>query len=230
MSQTIVISLADIPESYCPESFRESFAHGVQFLRAELPGGQQLFNYGPTTPTPDNQDKPWFKTDANLVPERWYTYSAGAWVSRHPTFAGQVIMWEGEEGDIPTLDGGEAGVVSDRTGPMWEKVSALDARIPCGPGTFASGRTLSVTGTLGEEKHELTRAELPEVTIDTALKRRVDLQDGGGSTALYEPSFGGGVSVDVPTEELGDGEAHENLPPVYGIWFLRKTGRTLYRI
>jgi hypothetical protein len=204
----------------------------VQLLQADLLGNQTTFNYGPDTPTPDNQDRPWFKTDANYLPERWYTFSNGSWVSRHPVAAGAIVMYEGSEASIPTYDGGEAGVVTATTGPMWEKVSALDARFPLGPGTLASGTAVAVTNTGGEEKHELTRAELPEIQIDTPLKRRTDLQDGGGSTALFETSFSlsSAVNVDVPTEELGDGDAHNNMPPYYAVFFIRRTARTHYRI
>lgn len=143
------------------------------------------------------------------------------------------MMYWGSEASIETYDGGEAGVVTETTGPMWQKVSALDGRIPMGPGTLQpSTRTLAVTGTVGVDEVTLTRAELPEETIDVPLKRRDDLNDTGSSVGLYEKSFGdihGSVDTNVPTEELGDGEAHENLPPVYGTWFIVRTARKYYR-
>jgi hypothetical protein len=231
MGQTVNISTSDVPPSYCPSSIQVDWPFLVALLSAELAGANFTFNYGPDTPAPDDQDKPWFKTDANFLSERWYTFSSGAWVSLHPEAPGSVKMYEGLEATIETYDGGEAGTVTATTGPMWEKVTALNGRFPLGPGTLASGTVVAVTNTGGEEKHELTEEELPNITIQT--KQRSDLQDGGGSIAHFTHATFPGDTVDV--DEFGgdaDGEtvAHNNMPPYYGIFFIRRTARTHYRI
>ena len=44
-------------------------------------------NYGPTTPSVDNQDKPWFKTDDSFNPIGWYSWNGSAWVTIPQTMA-----------------------------------------------------------------------------------------------------------------------------------------------
>lgn len=36
-------------------------------------------NYGPVEPTPENRDRPWFKTDASFNPVGWYSWGGSAW-------------------------------------------------------------------------------------------------------------------------------------------------------
>lgn len=227
------ISTASVPDAWCNLSLQEIWPKLVSLIAAELAGTQNTFNDGDTTPAPDDQDKPWTPPSfsGGNPPAFIYHYISGAWIMPNPNPPGVVMMYQGTEASIVTFDGGEAGVVTETQGPMWEKVSALDARIPIGPGTLAGGRVIANGGTLGEDVHTLTRDELPNVQIDTPLKRRTDLQDGGSSTALFETSFtlSSSVSVDVPTEPLGDGDAHENMPPVYGIFFIKRTARKFYR-
>lgn len=230
----IDISTASVPEGWCNKTLQEIWPLLVSLIEAQLAGTLNTFNDGDTTPVPNDQDKPWMPPgfSGSNPPAAVYHYINGAWIMPHPVASGIGTMYWGTEVSITTLDGGEAGVVTDTTGPMWEKVSALDGRIPMGPGTLTpSTRTLAVTGTLGVDEHTLTRNELPNIQVDTPLKRRTDLVDGGSSTALFEPSFvlPSAVSVDVPAEPLGSGEPHENLPPVYGTWFIRRTARKYYR-
>lgn len=231
MGQPVTISTSDIPASYCPESFAAAWAFGVAHLSAELAGNNFSYNYGPTTPAPDDQGKPWFRTDATTgLPDKWYVFVGGSWVSLHPMPIGAVVMYEGSLASIETYDGGEAGTVTATTGPMWERVTQLDARFPMGPGTLPSGTAVAVTNTGGEEKHALTEEELPNIEIHT--RQRTDLVDGGGSAAsLVHATFGAQVTVDeFGGDASGNTVAHNNLPPYYGIFFIRRTARLYYRI
>lgn len=229
----INISTASVPAAWCNLTLQEIWPKLVGLIMADLAGTQNTFNDGDTTPAPNDQDKPWTPPGySGSNPPGIYHYISGAWIMPHPLATGIGAMYWGTEASIATLDGGEAGVVTETQGPMWEKVSALDGRIPMGPGTLApSTRTLLVAGTLGVDEHTLVRDELPDITIDTPLKRRTDLVDGGTSTALFETDYtlSGSENVNVPTEVLGEGEPHENLPPVYGTWFIRRTARKFYR-
>lgn len=203
----------------------------VGLLSADLAGNLNTFNYGADTPAPDDQDKPWLKLDASGNPDKWYVFSGGSWISRHPVAAGLIQIYDGNAGTIDTFDGGEAGAVTATTGPMWERVTAMDGKFPLGIGTLESGAVVAVTNTGGKEKHVLTRAELPAVQIDTVSARRTNVADGGSATVTVPAGGTGSFITDtpLPTEELGDGEAHNNLPPYYGVIFLRKTARTHYR-
>lgn len=231
MGQTVTISTSDVPASYCPPSFAAAWAFGVSLLSAELAGNNFSFNYGPTTPAPDDQGKPWLRTDPTTgLPYRWYVFVGGSWVALHPFPVGFVGMYEGSLASIDTYDGGEAGTVTATTGPMWERVTQLDARFPMGPGTLPSGAAVAVTNTGGEEKHTLVEAELPKIEIQS--RQRTDLVDGGGSAALLDhATFGTQVTVDeFGGDASGNTVAHNNLPPFYSLFFIRRTARLYYRI
>lgn len=141
-------------------------------------------------------------------------------------------MYEGTAASIETYDGGEAGVVTDTTGPMWERVTQLDARFPIGPGTLPSTTVVAVTNTGGEEEHILTRPELPDDRIPTESVIRGNVADGGTAQVYVPDTVSGSFVTNAPlhTEELGDGEGHNNLPPFYSLFFIRRTGRLYYRI
>lgn len=138
-------------------------------------------------------------------------------------------MYEGSQASIETYDGGEAGTVTATTGPMWERVTQLDARFPIGPGTLPSGTAVAVTNTGGEEKHTLVENELPNIEIQS--RQRVDLVDGGNSAALLlHATVGTQVTVDeFGGDANGNTVAHNTLPLYYAIFFIRRTGRLYYR-
>jgi hypothetical protein len=227
-TQVVQFSAASFPAGFCG-SPQEWFSLFTTLLSGSVL--TSAYNLGSDTPTPDNQDKPWFKTDAAGRPERWYLYVDGAWIARHPVAAGSIVMYEGAEASIPTFDGGEAGTVTATTGPMWEKVAQLDGKFPLGPGTLPmSGTAVAVTNTGGAEKHALVESELPKIAIQS--RQRTDLQDGGGSAALLNhATFGTQVTVDeFGGDSTGATVAHNNMPPYYAVFFLRKTARTHYRV
>lgn len=227
----VTITTASVPEAYCPTTLREAWPFLVALLGAEIPG-LAFFNYGNTTPSPDNQDKPWRRLNTNGTPDRWYDYVGGVWLARHPAAPGTIIMYDGAEATIDTFDGGEAGTVSETTGPMWERVTALNARFPIGVGTLPSGTSVAVTNTGGAEKHTLIEAEIPAHTHQFKYQSHTEDVDGGGDarhllsqpgdTTISPDSYGG--------DEDNETVAHNNLPPYFGIFFLRKTARLYYRL
>lgn len=228
----INISTASVPDDYCPGDIKSTWPFLAGLLSADLTGNLNTFNYGADTPAPDDQDKPWLKLDASGNPDKWYVFANGNWVSRHPVAAGTIIIYDGAVGTIDTFDGGEAGAITATTGPMWERVTALDAKFPLGIGTLPSTTVVAVAGTGGVETHVLTREELPAERIPTESVMRTNVQDGGGADVYAPDTTTGSFVTNAPlhTEELGDGDAHTNMPPFYGVIFLRKTARTQYRI
>lgn len=227
------ITTASVPEDFCFQNWPQGWAFLVSLLSAEVAGTASFFNYGPNTPAPDERDRPWIRLDASGNIDKMYSYSNGAWVAKHPAAPGDVIMYEGTEASIDTHDGGEAGAITATTGPMWQKVSTINGRFPLGPGTLASGATVNVGDTGGAEEHILTRAELPNVSVDTLSQRRINVQDGGSAVVTTPDTASTGAAFQataLPTEPLGDGDGHNNMPPYLGIWFIRRTSRTHYRI
>lgn len=227
----INFTLSPFPVGYCFTTPNQFAVDLITRLSGELAGDASFFNYGPNTPAPDDQDKPWIRLDSNGNIDKIYSFSNGAWVARHPVAPGIVVMYEGSEASITTLDGGESGAITATTGPMWEKVSTMDARFPIGPGTLASGTIVNVGDTGGEEKVELLEANIPihvmnGYIVDTGanLATRGILSDDDRSTTAHEiDRFGGDPVTDATV-------AHNNLPPYKAIFFIRRTARTHYRL
>lgn len=216
--------------NYCFTSYQELAVDLVNGISAEIAGEAALWNIGTATPGPDDRDKPWFRFNADGTPDKIYSYVNGAWISRHPLVSPAVIMFTGSEADITTYDGGEAGAITATTGPMWEKLSSMDARFPIGPGTLPSGDVIAVGDQGGEEEVELEEENIPLHEIQGyALATGANL---GTNAAISDDdrvtnpttldSFGG--------DEDGATVAHNNIPPYTGIFFIRRTARTHYRI
>lgn len=232
MAVPVNISTTSVPEDFCFRNWPQAWAFLTSLLAAELAGTANLFNVGSTKPGPDEIDRPWIKTDSAGRIEGVYTHSDGAWVAKHPMPAGAIILYQGDPSLIDTYDGGEAGAITATTGPMWQKLSDMDGKIPIGPGTLPSGRVIAVNGTLGEEKFELLEEHLPRhdiegyFIIDNANLGTPGLisddDRAGSKNGTIVDSFGGDAN--------GDTTPHENMPPVVGKYFLIKTTRTHYRI
>lgn len=52
----------------------------AQYLAITGQGNFAGINYGDVEPTPENRDRPWFKTDAGGNPIGWYSWNGSAWV------------------------------------------------------------------------------------------------------------------------------------------------------
>lgn len=157
----------------------------------------------------------------------------------------RVILWLGNPADVDTLDGGEAGPVGDFSGPMWEILTSMAARMPIAPGTLPSGLVLNVGDTGGEEKHKLTTTELPE---HTHLMAANENQDTNPLTSANQVAISGAAGTDEyalkgsdlaatlgqtsPVGSAADSAdlAHNTLGPYFCINFLRKTNRRWYRL
>jgi hypothetical protein len=179
-----------------------------------------------TTPSADDRDKLWLKTVSG-APERWYVYYNGLWVSPHqiPASDNRLILYKGTSASVATLDGGNSNAVDAADGPFWEIDTDLSAKFPVGVGTFESGASVAVTGTGGSEKHTLTTSELPAHTHDLSINGLNAQLD---STTGNEYGADGNQEESLTTESTGGGEAHNNLPPYFGVYFLKRTARIYY--
>jgi len=229
MSLNVVISSSQVPDGWCFQNWQDSWPFLVTLLSGQVQGNVNTFNLGSTTPSPANQNKPWIRLNADGTPDRIYIYSNGAWISRNPTPVGAITLYDGDESGITTFDGGEAGSITAVAGPMWEKVAELDGRLPMGPGTTANGTVVAVGDTGGEDEHTLITDEMPEHTHKTGVTGQ--FQSGAqGFFVPYTISTTTDDAQDKATTPTGGGEPHNNLPPYYGIFFIRRTARTHYRI
>lgn len=207
------------------------------------------------TPTAAQRDKLWFNTTTGHLLR--YDAGIGDWIAEHPIqpgdgTTGPIIMWNGDAASIDLIDGGTAGVATLTSGPFWEAVTQMAARVPLGVGTLPSGATVAVTGTGGAETVVLVQANLPNVNV--AVKTSVVGQAGVGSdvpvvgnTYGSDPVPGTGLAVDGTstsisgryytrgqTEPLGGGVAGAAptavniLPQWYGVYFIRRTARKYF--
>lgn len=231
MAANVIISTASVPSDYCPPSIQTAWPFLVTLLSAQLEGSTNTFNYGKTTPAPEDQGKPWLRLNSDNTPDRWYVFTNGAWLAPHSSAEGTIILYEGTEASIDTFDGGEAGVIASTTGPMWAKVSGMEGRFPVFPGTLGT-TVIGVNSTGGVHEVTLTEPHIPkhtheikynsqqDVGVDTNRIRHLLTQS--GSLEFETKSWGGDVD--------GNTVAHTNLPPYVGKWFLKKTARKYYRI
>jgi hypothetical protein len=222
MSTPVAISTAPVPAGFCFTSWELSWPVLAGLLSGLLSGGLNTFTVSTTTPTPDNRDKPWL----NLTDGRWYIFLDGYWVSRHPIVPGLVVMYEGIEVDIPTLDGGEGGAITTVTGAFWEKVMQANGRIPIGPGTLPSGATIALGGTTGADTKTLAVAELPAHKHTFLQGQVVDT----GAVRVINSGNNFALNASQETSEVGSNQVFSIMPPVYGIWSIRRTGRIWYRV
>jgi hypothetical protein len=203
----------------------------VQFLTDGAP--TQVIKSS-SAPASTDTDKLWF----NLNDSRVYFYGTAnglliaAWVSEHPTPPGssERRLWVGSTGDLQTYDGGDTNTAGDAAGPMWEVDSAFAARFPVGVGTFAASGSVAVTGTGGEDKHTLTANEsgLPAHTHSFGSGVSV-LTTPGSVHDIDSGSQGSSIAATAENTSASAAEAHNNLPPYYGVYFIKRTSRIYYK-
>ncbi len=231
---TLPIRFNALANPYCWRTWQQTLADFSAAQYVMFPGNFTPFNYGPVTPDPEDQDKPWWRTDANGNPRGKWTFSQGVWLCEHPlynpktdTVRRDLIFAEIEAAAVPTYDGGEAGAVTDTTGPMWELVAEYAARMPIGAGTLPSGAALAVGAVGGEERHTLTLPESPShdhnfVDGDTPI-----VGPGGSFTV---PSVAGASHRNRTFASAGGNEPHNNMPPYFVANILRKSLRKYWSL
>ncbi len=239
----IVFVAGTLPEGTCYETDQQRLNGFAANLSGSLPGNFATFNYGNTTPSADNRDKPWERINDDgspSYPGLWEFFD-GAWRQRHPLPPGVIVMWDGAPAAIDTLDGGVAGVATIYTGPFWEIVTAMAARMPIGVGNLPSGTALAATNTGGEENHVLIVNELPKhshMMFDPSTlsaSRTLDSTNAVAERGSFDspPSYNmtrqddaGATKPTVgPTSQAGNDQGHNNLPPYYTVSFIRRTIR-----
>lgn len=160
-------------KDYCPKSLQElanSIINGTQ-LTFLIQQGSFLYNWGSTTPAPENRVFPWLHSPTG----RWYTFQFGLWTApmdpsmRDPTFR---RMWKPAVGTpasaIWSVDEGSGADPSitpptATTGASWElDLDDWAGRVPIGVGAIPDAdpaKTLVLGDTGGVPQHQLTEAE-----------------------------------------------------------------------
>lgn len=219
----------NLPSGYCPANYQQLANDIVSGTQATFNStiGNSFFNFGPTTPALNNQVYPWLDENGN-----WWVFNGGYWSRANPVPAGGLErrIFVGTTTDLQTYDGGNTNSPSAWSGPMWEVDTAFEARFPVGVGTFAASGVVSVNGTTtstavsGEDKHALIVSELAPHTHTVTAKVDADINSGGRTI------YGSGSSFPSTsnTSSTGAGDGHNNLPPFYGVYFIKRTARIYY--
>lgn len=239
MSETLQIHPKTLPEGFCPTTEQDRLNVYAASLVAIGQEATSLFVVQAATPA--ISDKVWVRLLADGSIDRIYKVVAGAWKSRHPVMVGATLLWTGSQSAIATLDGGTAGTATIDTGPFWEEVTAAIGRTAVHPDpsrillqnqsvTPSGGGTpvnfLGVLGTGGEESHTLTKNELPQHQ-HTAGTTAVLNGTGGALTFASGPGVAistGNMANTTPTDQ-----AHQNMQPYIGMFYIRRTQRIFYR-
>jgi hypothetical protein len=232
-----------------PQAFANDFASVSSVLLEDLTG----IIIDDAAPGVNDRDKAWIKTSsgAPVWPSGPYIFYNGSWLAPHPIAYSSSLrwIWVGAEADIALLDGGTAGVVTDVSGPFWERDTVFNGRTIIGvgdiPGTSGPTRSVAVNGTAdsqatsGEWRHTLLRAELPaeplklftnevlpepltDIGVSSPVGRRADVDSEKQS---YRLSQGTGTPTVGVTDNLGSATPFINAPPFIGVFLIKRTAR-----
>jgi len=232
----ITLTPPSLPINYCPTNYQTLANDIISGTQANFNSaiGNSFFNFGPTTPTLNNQVYPWLDEDGN-----WWVFSGGYWSRKNPVpiNSPERRIFVGTTNDLLSYDGGDgtSNPVTNYTGAMWEVDTAFQARFPVGVGTFAASGVVNVTGTatstsvVGEDQHTLVLGEVPSHTHQIVDQYLNLVQRGSADTSAFSPTNRSeGTSNLLPTTSSGGGAAHNNLPPFYGVYFIKRTARVYY--
>ena len=232
----ITLTPPSLPVGYCPTNYQQLANDVISGTQANFNSsiGNSFFNFGPTTPTLNNQVYPWLDNNGN-----WWVFQGGYWSRQNPVVANssERRIFVGTSADVLSYDGGDGTVYSGNpyAGSMWAIDTNFEARFPVGAGTFAASGVVSVNGTTtstaiaGEDKHTLVTAEMPSHTHQI-LDQYINLvQRGTADSGVFSATNRSeGVSNLLPTTSSGGDAAHNNLPPFYGVYFIKRTSRVYY--
>lgn len=230
-----------LPSAYCFQSWQKVYNDFFTLATGQLGNsGDTLntFNYGDTTPAPENRNSPWLRTVAG-APDRWYVYYGGAWVWPNPESPSTDVrrLWVGTVLSLKTYDGGvdEPVGVDGMTGPMWEEDTSFQGRSPMHPGNIPGTNpvvSIAVGNNYGEGQHTQTIAEMPKHnhTITGEISTNNFWSgDGGNGTGV-----GQGDSRNFGTwlilGDTGADTAFNITHPVRGIYLIKRTSRIFYKV
>lgn len=225
----ITLTPPSLPVGYCPLNYQNLANDIISGTQATFNSaiGNSFFNFGSTTPALNNQVYPWLDEDGN-----WWVFNGGYWNRKNPvppgTFERRIFI--GTTNDLLSYDGGDgtSNAPTNYTGAMWEVDTNFQARFPVGAGTFAASGVVTVGGTTtstaiaGEDQHTLTVPEIPAHTHNFFPLVTADANNGGANGVQY------GTTANVATSSTGGGAAHNNLPPFYGVYFIKRSARVYY--
>ena len=237
----ITLTAPSLPANYCPASYQKLANDIIGGTQATFNStiGNSFFNFGPTYPAINNRIYPWLDENG-----QWWIYDQGFWVYKNTVAAGGYDrrIFVGTTTDLLSYDGGDGtATATPTTGPMWEVDTEFQARFPVGVGAFVASGAVAVLGKttstsiVGEDQHTLSAPEIPSHTHSLGANGKPAVfwdnfvQEAGGDG---NPSYSFNQSVPETSTStggvIGGGGAHNNLPPFYGVYFIKRTIRVYY--
>jgi hypothetical protein len=123
-NQSVTLVKGTIPPGLCFSNIPELYNTFVDTTTAYVNGNYSLFNFGNSTPSADDNDKPWVRTDGDGRPDKMYVYKDGYWICKHPTPASgkERRIWTGTDTELLSYeaDGNSSSTATIYSGPFWE--------------------------------------------------------------------------------------------------------------
>jgi hypothetical protein len=223
MSSPLVLPVAagQLPSGFCPPDYQSMLNGYAAALSVTFP--LSFSGVVAQSTRPSDTTAVWLQLDTLGRPTRLYYFAQGAWLSMHTLQPGIIMIWPTALPDFTTFDGGDANALGPSSGPMWQQFTALNAAFPIGAGTLPSTTVVPVTGTGGEEKHQLTTTELASHSHVMP-----GFPGGGGTGGLTTYDTLPGAVTSYSTQLAGGDTPHNNLPPYFGVYFLQRTTRLFF--
>jgi hypothetical protein len=238
MSTPVQFTLGNFPVGYCWPGAQQYGADLLALLTGEIASSTAVWNIGDTTPAPEDQDKPWLRTDANGYVDGVYTYAGGVWCRPHqlPPGSLETRIWRGTLEALRSHDGGDGteGDPTETTGAMWVEDTDFAFRVPVGVGTNGtaydggSANSIALGAAGGEERVVLTVDTMP---AHAHSKTTTYYNDAGANNP-----WGSGTSAEPQgtttwnTDPNGGGDSHNNMPPYRGVYFIKRSARKYYTV
>lgn len=243
MSIAVTHTLGHFPEGFCwldPQQYGDAL---IAILTSTIPDLIGII-ISDTEPAAGDRNKLWIKTSAGYPVGQFIYLSGWVWPHERPASGKERMIYVGTEAELTTYDGGSNVAVTTTTGPFWQRDTAFDFRMPLGMGTGPISTTVvDPTNTGGLEKVSLVKAEMPPHKHDVYTKNddiagywSGDINGSGkvatGDSAVVTPGNVTALEPHFETDEIGGTtgtvEAHQNMPPYYGVIFCKRTAR-VYR-
>ena len=215
-------------------------------------GGQNFtgMNFGPSTPSPDDRDKPWLQTDTFGNPIGLFTWNGAAWVTfpvivpngpstnrpinpqQYTEYFDNTIntllvfergQWRtasGSPGDIKFVTADNIAAALANN-PGWVEYSAAWGRVIGAAGTGSGLTTRNAGDTIGEETHMIAITELPAHTHTLSVPYLDGTSSPNGSPVGGDTTKVKGTST-FTTDPTGGGVAMNVMQPTLFAYCLTK--------